>query len=71
MTCARHNLRMIRLVLRGRARTPEHAALLTAVRRCRRCHTETLPAPKPAVHSHVRIPRPRLELVDDRLRVGR
>ncbi|GAA1145316.1 hypothetical protein [Nocardioides aquiterrae] len=66
MTCYRHNLRMIGLVLRGRAGTPEHAALLADVRRCRRCHRsqQTLP-----VHSYVRIPRARVELVDERLRV--
>ena len=68
MSCLRHDLRMIRLVLRGRVQNPEHAELLADVRRCRRCgHPErTLP-----VHSYVRIPRARVERVDERLRVGR
>ena len=56
---------MIRLVLRGRVQTPEHAALLADVRRCRRCRPQS-PLP---VHSYVRIPRARVELVDERLRV--
>ena len=59
---------MIRLVLRGRVQTPEHAALLADVRRCRRCHHPE-PATSLPVHSYVRIPRARVELVDERLRV--
>jgi hypothetical protein len=68
MSCVKHNLRMVRLVLRGRTQTPEHAALLADVRRCRRCgHPErTLP-----VHSYVRIPRARAESVQQRLHAGR
>ena len=64
MACVEHNVRMIRLVLRGRVRTPEHAALLADVRRCERCHP-------PGSQPEVRIPRPRVELVDERLHVGR
>ena len=68
MSCAKHNLRMIRLVLRGRIHTPEHAALLADVRRCRRCGHPELSLP---VHSYVRIPRARAESVQQRLQAGR
>jgi hypothetical protein len=68
MSCAKHNLRMVRLVLRGRMRTPEHAALLADVRRCRRCGHPDRSLP---VHSYVRVPKPRLEPVLDHLRANR
>lgn len=67
MTCARHQLRMIRLVLHGRVQTPEHATLLADVRRCERCH----PSGSLPVDPDLRIPRPRVELVDERLHVER
>jgi hypothetical protein len=68
MTCTRHNLRMIVLVLRGRMHTPEHAALLADVRHCPRCARSDRPLP---VRSEVRIPRARVELVHKRLHIGR
>jgi hypothetical protein len=37
MTCLRHDLRMISLVLRGRVRGPEHSRLLRDMRACRAC----------------------------------
>ncbi|MGY2701555.1 hypothetical protein ACVW2K_001139 [Nocardioides sp. HB32] len=67
MTCVKHNLRMVRLVVGGRTRTPEHAALLTAVRRCRRCNPPALPP----LRSRVWVPRARVELVDERLHLRR
>lgn len=41
MACVKHNLAMVRLVLRGRVQTPVHAELLADVRRCRRCGDPT------------------------------
>ncbi len=60
MACLKHNLRMVRLVLRGRMYTPEHAELLADVRRCRRC-PEPATAPRPTDRPAPTVPRVRVE----------
>jgi hypothetical protein len=60
MTCAKHNLRMVRLALRGRVGSPDHAALLADVRRCPRCSTPAGVAAPPH-RSEARVSRVRVE----------
>jgi hypothetical protein len=61
MACLKHNVAMLRLVLRGDIRGPKHAQLLADVRRCRWCK-------QPAAPTHRRqrasspVPQPRSEL---------
>jgi hypothetical protein len=60
MTCAKHNLRMVGLALRGWTGSRAHAALLADVRRCPRC-APPAPVARPAYRPEPRIPRVRVE----------